>query len=592
MSEILFIATDPCILALVENLQQLVEPRIWVESDYTSGIKRIFDTRPAVVFLQHKIGAVACDKLANQVKMLLDGEPVPMVLLSEDSVTSYSVISTYEACFDICLPLEELSLLIQRLLRTMPEISWKESLQQLPGTPSEAAQDKPDAFLPEAAQEKPGTLPFQAALEKPGTLPFQAAQENPGALSFQAAQEKPGALPPELTMEISLPAGAADLAPFPWLEATAETATQFTSFGGATLEAFESNDVAGSELFGTAGQQEPQFLSDFLEDRFVISPLPLDLGGADHQEAAAGYPAAPHQDAAAVYPAAPLQDSRSDLRRLERADPRQVFESHPEPREEPTFVAPRPIGPRPTPKDAVATLKTPAAPPAKNIEKATPAAPRQTPLTESQTRPAAASLPDELPESVAAILGIKKERSGFFRLLAFGMLLIISIASLDLLLTLHRGARPAPPRTDKPQGTPAPQAASRPAAQQLPQFIPQVAPDSSYPASHPGWERYQADGVEYLVCREKGSIAAVQVLSQQPGAISPPFLKTCLRLSAGAEQFSIKKTEERSGIQITTGTLQDGSELAVYRAVPAGEIRGFVIAFPNSGQPSQKGAQK
>jgi HD-like signal output (HDOD) protein len=73
------------------------------------------------------------------------------------------------------------------------------------------------------------------------------------------------------------------------------------------------------------------------------------------------------------------------------------------------------------------------------------------------------------------------------------------------------------------------------------------------------------------------------VLSQQPGAISPPFLKTCIRVSAGSEQVAIKKTEERSGMQITTGTLQNGGELVLYKTLPAGEIRGFVISFPSSG---------
>jgi len=552
MSEILFIAIDPCILALVENLQELVERRIWLESDYTSGIKKIFASPPSIVFLQHKIGAVACDKLANQVKMLLEGSPVPMVLLSDESVMSYSVVSTYEACFDLCLPLEELSLQVQQLLHTLPEIRWKEPAQFMPGMlPLEKTWEISAALPPETATLKSDTLPPETTLQ-----------------TFEAQ-------PLEGTMEISLPA-ATDYMAFPWQEAA--TGTQFPPLGGATLEAFETNEVVSSDRFPTPGEQDPQFLSDFLEDRFAISPLPVAFDGTNRL------------DAAPNYPAATQQDSRSDLRRLEREDPRLVFEGLHESRPEPTLAVPKPIGPRPGGKKAAPMA------PLNKINGRVPqtASPRHEPSAENQTRRTTSPSDDELPESVAASLGIKKEGPRYFRGVLIGMLLIICLASLDLLITLHRSSGPevAQGIAGRESSLKAPQTAPRPATPQLPQFIPQVAPDRGYPASHPGWERYQADGLEYLIYREKGSIVAVQVLSQQPGAISTPFLKTCIRVSAGAEQVAIKKTEERSGIQITTGTLQNGGELAVYKAVPAGEIRGFVISFPTSALAPVRDAKK
>jgi hypothetical protein len=554
MLEILFIAIDPCILALVENLQELVEPKIWLESDYTSGIKRIFDSPPSVVFLQHKIGAVSCDKLANQVKMLLEGAPVPMVLLSDESVMSYSVVSTYEACFDLCLPLEELSLQVQQLLRTLPEISWKEPAPQIPGMLSSET-----ALAPQI----------------PGMHSSETAREIPAALAPEIATHIFDALPPGATMEISLPAGATDYTAFPWQE-SAENRAQFPPLGGVTLEAFESNAAVGTDLFETPGEQEPQFLSDFLEDRFVISPLPVAFDEPNRQEAPVSYPAAPQQD------------SRSDLRRLEREDPRLVFEGISESRPEPLISVPKPVGPRPAVRKAVSATSH------NKVGARTPqaASPRQAPPAGNRTPRAIPPSDDELPESVVASLGIKKEGPRYVRGLVIGMLLIICIASLDLLATLHRSTGPEVIQGTAGQGSTVktPQAASRQATLQLPQFIPQVAPDPGYPAGHPGWERYQADGLEYLVYREKGSIAAVQVLSQQPGAITPPFLKTCIRVSAGAEQVAIKKTEERSGMQISTGTLQNGGELVLYKALPAGEIRGFVISFPNSSQAA--GAKK
>lgn len=122
--------------------------------------------------------------------------------------------------------------------------------------------------------------------------------------------------------------------------------------------------------------------------------------------------------------------------------------------------------------------------------------------------------------------------------------------------------------------------------QPLPEFIPQIAPDASYGAGHPGWERYQADAVEYRVFREKGGVRAVQVLSEQRGAISAPFLKTCIRTSTGIELSEIKFAKERKdGIEVQTGALSNGVELAIYRNIADRELRGFVLTFP-PGEPA------
>jgi len=196
MSEILFIAIDPYILALVENLQQMVEPTIRLESDYTSGIKRIFDTRPAIVFLQHKIDDVTCDKLANQVKMLLDGEPVPMVLMSDESGMSYSVVATYEACLDLCLPMDELSWQVQQLLRPLPDIAWKgfpDPAAPLPGEPSCAA--TLEISVPAGIVDFSLPFPWQeGAAGKAGAAAPPAEYETLAALEGNAVAAEAGSL--------------------------------------------------------------------------------------------------------------------------------------------------------------------------------------------------------------------------------------------------------------------------------------------------------------------------------------------------------------------------------------------------------------
>ena len=556
MPEILFIAIDPCIVALIEDLQPLLTPEIHLESDYTSGIRRIFDTRPTIVFLQHKIGSVTCDKLANQVKMLLDGEAVPLVLLSDEPAMSYSVVSTYEACFDLCLPLDELSWQVQQLLHTLPEILWKES---------------PESTAPE--RQMPGEAPDETTLD--------------------------------LELELELPAGNADFSlPFPWLEDKigANGAASLPDVGG-TLAALEGNAVQPFDPAQDPGPEDSQFLVDFLEERLDIEPLPLYFEGSQQQEKPAPESAAAPAPESVVTPApapsaaisAAQQRAIGDLHRIEREAPDQVFGSMSVTGRQPFFAAAKRFEPKPAAKGAgSAAPRGATASPRQNEDGAAPAGPARQPVAPEDKAPQQGSPgDDELSDQVSALLGVKKVLPWYYQVLAVGILLLICIASLDLYFTLRaekfaisRGIGDINAALNAAHSTRASTQAApaAPATRQLPQFIPQVPPDPAYPASHPGWERYRSDGLEYLVYREKGSIRAVQVLSEERGAITAPFLKTCIRLSSGNEQFVTNGTQNRGGIQVTSGTLRNGGELVIYRVIPDGEVRGFVLTYPVEGR--------
>ena len=224
-----------------------------------------------------------------------------------------------------------------------------------------------------------------------------------------------------------------------------------------------------------------------------------------------------------------------------------------------------------------------------------PAAPRQ-PVRPVPRTPAAARAPQRgaLPGYAAAAPAAPKAASPSYRRIVICTLLLLCclpcLALLDLYLTRHHLVGPQfilniDNQVAKPK---LPQAATPSAApRQLPLFIPQVAPDPGYPAGHPGWQRYQADGLEYLVYRENGSVRAVQVLSEGQGAIAISFFKMCLRLSSGQEDYQIGKTEQRGGFQVEAGTLPHGQELQVYRESAGGAVRGFVITYPAAGQARQ-----
>ena len=197
---------------------------------------------------------------------------------------------------------------------------------------------------------------------------------------------------------------------------------------------------------------------------------------------------------------------------------------------------------------------------------------------------------DVLSRYAAATLGIKEKDTRSYRALIICTLLVLCIASLVLFFTLHKFSGgpeiPAIQRARQQTGG-SPFGARAPRSAAIATIHPPGATGRALWANHPGWERYQADALEYLVYREQGRIRAVQVLSGERGAITLPFFKTCIRVGSGHEQFGIKKTEERGGFQVVTGALQNGGEIVVYKEIPGGEIRGFVLSFPSGPPPAE-----
>ena len=132
---------------------------------------------------------------------------------------------------------------------------------------------------------------------------------------------------------------------------------------------------------------------------------------------------------------------------------------------------------------------------------------------------------------------------------------------------------------------------SRPAAQQpaqvkssmqknrLPSSIPLYSPDAAYTSSHPGWQRYVTDSLEFLVFREDSTVKAIQVLSRQEKPITVDFFTSFLGEIAGTNSFKVQSVEEKDGYYIERGTAGDTADVVVYRKRPAGEIRAFVMAY-------------
>jgi len=486
-------------LALIENLQPLIEPTITIEADYSSGIKRIFEDHPDIVFMQNSIDNVSCEKPAGQVKALLDKEATRLILLTDEASSWNCLFSAFDQCLDMYQPLDELSLQIQQLLSVLPTDDATRS-----GSVSTELFNQPESVDVELSISE---------FEPLGQFCFEPAED----YSWE------------------LPAPIGDAAP----------------------------EVDLPTLAALPEEEPPAFLASFLAGS-SIDQLPSFLSAEFHPEITSA-PVSPLPPVNAVAPAFPAAGANKPTA-VDRQGPNPVFDDLTQESSNKPLAQPAKGGD--------------SRPPQNNSD-----APSSSSLPSKKDGPVAGGAkkisptPAQLSMATAARIGPAPSEVGSHRGIVLGALLIVCICSTALAwFYFGEDISHIAQKSSEASPTSPPKAST---TQQLPRFIPQIAPDASYATGHPGWERYQADAVEYLVFREKGGVRAVQVLSEQRGAISAPFLKTCIRTTTGFELSEIKFAKERrDGIEVQTGALSNGMELAIYRNVSDRELRGFVLTFP------------
>jgi hypothetical protein len=116
-------------------------------------------------------------------------------------------------------------------------------------------------------------------------------------------------------------------------------------------------------------------------------------------------------------------------------------------------------------------------------------------------------------------------------------------------------------------------------APRLPSSIPLQSLDPAYSSTHPGWERYAADSLEFRVFRKESTVKAIQVLTQKDNVITDSFVTSFLAEFAGRDLFKVHSGEEKGGYFIERGTAGNKADVAVYRKGPTGKIRAFVVAY-------------
>jgi hypothetical protein len=553
MQEALVITTIESVLDVVEQLRGRTDARIEVEKDFTKGLKAIFYRIPGVVFLQDEISGISAEKVANQVKTLLEGEPIRLVLLREAASTWDAGDLSFDGVIDLGLPPEEL---VGRFL------------QHVAGTP-ESGKEPPagEHPLPEDAQVielsiDPSQPEGDAAFD-PFTGIFPAQYHNNwGTLLPEAGQEI--ATPAEPPTLAGNPAGPYDdfsfdppgdiVATIPLESAVVPQPAAKDSPTGGQGQASETGT-------GEVAEKMPELKDIRLTDK--ESPHKLfasmnDEAAADNQFQHGGSDAPPaslenrlrlkgvQTHSSILKASAPAIDPMSEASAAAQAS---------------SGSSGRPAARRSAARQAPA----PAAAGKPSAKSWTAPQPRNGLSAEGDIN-AGAEIGDEYAgkSSVARKLG-----SALLVLLVCLATFLLVRDWDDLAGYFFKGKEEVITH----------RIPAKPAMEKLPSFIPAGIPDRAYAAAHPGWERYEAGGLEYLVFRENGKIRALQVIAGKEGEISDEFLRMCIRGSTGLDDGSNWIREQRADFRVEKGTLQNRGEVAVYRKMPEGEIRGFVLTL-------------
>jgi hypothetical protein len=141
MPEILFLTNEQSLLEVIDQLKALVDARTLIINDFSQGLKEIFFRQPAVVFMQKEIGGITGEKVASQVRALLDDEPIRLVLFQNEPNECQGANTNFNGIIDISLPPPEL---IRQLQQQINNVLFKE--QGMPAVAGETLQNDTTMF--------------------------------------------------------------------------------------------------------------------------------------------------------------------------------------------------------------------------------------------------------------------------------------------------------------------------------------------------------------------------------------------------------------------------------------------------------------
>ncbi|ABQ24585.1 response regulator [Geotalea uraniireducens] len=167
----------------------------------------------------------------------------------------------------------------------------------------------------------------------------------------------------------------------------------------------------------------------------------------------------------------------------------------------------------------------------------------------------------------------------------FWLFAIASVALVAILFYLLAGGKKQPAKTItvKPASVSAQSAAKQTPTPsrltRLPAFIPAQGVDAAYAKTHPGWEKYITNKLEFKVYREKDFIKALQVIDLSGGAITEGYLKDVLKEVGGDSAYAVATKAEKGNYLIEKGSISAAGRIITYRDKSSLHLKGFVVHF-------------
>ena len=113
----------------------------------------------------------------------------------------------------------------------------------------------------------------------------------------------------------------------------------------------------------------------------------------------------------------------------------------------------------------------------------------------------------------------------------------------------------------------------------LPTSISMARPDVIFSASHPGWQRYNTDSLEFRIFSEGKRVKAFQVIARNRNMIREDFFSSFMREIALGEQFKVHSTDEKGECLIERGYAGNKAEILRYKNKTDGTMSAFVVAY-------------
>jgi DNA-binding NarL/FixJ family response regulator len=140
-------------------------------------------------------------------------------------------------------------------------------------------------------------------------------------------------------------------------------------------------------------------------------------------------------------------------------------------------------------------------------------------------------------------------------------------------------AKAAPGAVAKPAAEPAPKQVVIAGVRTIPSMVAQAKLDAAYAKTHPGWQRYLDEKLEYKLFKEAEFFKALQVLGRNGATIPDQTFKRALLEFGGIDSYRVESTSEKGKYLVEQSEKKGGVALTVYRNKGDHQMKAFVLYY-------------